>query len=173
MMIGASKSWLSVCAATFCLIASGRAVVAAPPAMPYNRPCGAEDLEGLWKIVEWSTFGDKSQLDTYADPHQWFLFGSDGTLRSMSGAETDENAAEVKKSLQKIPAVIYFMCPTPGTLETIRSDHSGQSELWKAFYVTKDTANGKADLRTGDVVMMLIGKDRQPVYVRQLRKLTK
>jgi hypothetical protein len=172
-MTSVSKPWLYVLAALLGLSATSSSPAAAPPQPSYHRPCKADDLPGLWKVVHWSTYVDQSKLGTYDDPHQWYLFGADGALRSTTSSEPNESVADIKKSLETLPVVVRYMCPTAGTLETIRSDANGQSELWQAFYVTAQTADpaGKLDLRAGDIVMVLKDKDNRPAYVRQMRKV--
>jgi hypothetical protein len=154
-------------------IAAG-SIAAAEESPANHRPCKPDELLGLWKVVHWTKYADKDKLGAYVDPHQWYLFSRDGSLRSTSSSEPNENVPEIKKELEKQPVVVHYMCPTSGIVETIRSDQNGPSELWRAFFVTKDAADstGKIDLRSGDVVMMLMGTKDRPVYVRQIRKLT-
>ncbi len=144
-----------------------------PAAESNHRSVREADLPGLWTVVQWSAFTDESELGSYVEPYQWFLFDTSGVLRSVTAQKPSDDIAEIKKALQALPVDVHYMCPSQGTVETMRSHTPGSSELWRAFYVTRDTvdASGKVDLRKGDIVMTLMGRDRKPTYARQIRKL--
>jgi hypothetical protein len=152
----------------------GRDSVADEPATASNhRPVREADLPGLWMVVQFSSFTDDSKLGSYAEPYQWLLFDTSGALRSVTSKEPSDDLAKIKAELEALPFDVHYMCPSQGTVETMRSYGAGASELWRAFYVTRDTVDtsGKVDLREGDIVMTLMGRDRKPVYARQMRKL--
>lgn len=139
----------------------------------YHRACLAADLVGLWKVVQWTTYIDKANLNSYGHPHQWYWFSADGALRSMTSTKPNENVGEIAETLGKLPAVISYSCAEGGKVATTRKDSPNGSELWAAFVVTQDKAEAarNVDLKRGDVVMTLLGKEGRPLYVRQMRKL--
>jgi hypothetical protein len=152
---------------------AGQRAWSADPKASWHRPCEQADLPGLWKVVHFTSHTDKKLLDSYADAFQWYLFGDDGTLRSLSSNQPGGELGEIRKTLESQPAVIRYSCSKDGELDTKRDDAFDADERWKAFYVTHDRAdpNTNVELRAGDVVMALVDKDGRTLYARQMRKV--
>jgi hypothetical protein len=139
---------------------------------PYSRPCRADDLIGLWKVVKWTSYlDDDRKLNSYAHAHQWYLFTPDGTLRSMTS--TRRNPNEDLTVLAKLPAVISYRCTADGNVLTERKDLPSVKETWMCSVVTADRSDQARDvhLKKADVVMQLLGRDGRPIYVRQMRRV--
>lgn len=144
-----------------------------PAGDSYERPCTGGDLPGLWKVVRWSSSLDRDDLNSYAAPYQWYLFGRDGTLRSVTSNRPSDDVATIRTTLESLPVTVHYTCSSSGEVRTTRKGEPGAGETWQADYVMYDTvdSSGTIHFHAGDIVMSLLGRDGQVIYKRQMRQL--
>jgi hypothetical protein len=131
------------------------------------------DLLGTWRLVTYSArFRVKDPAAPYLYPHQLFQFSIDGSMKSAHSPKAFvEPPGHI---LGKVPSVLrYEMDPVyPGRV-TVKSDGAGTgAETWQCLTITSDRKdpNSPVSVGTGDLVMTLVGKNGQPLFVRYLRK---
>jgi hypothetical protein len=147
------------------------ASAAADPSAP--RSCRRVDLLGTWQLVTYSArFRAKDPAAPYLYPHQLFQFSIDGSMKSAHSPKAFvESPGYI---LGKVPSVLrYEMDPDyPGRI-MVKSSGSGISaETWQCLTITSERKdpNHPASVGTGDLVMTLVGKNGEPLFVRYLRK---
>ena len=135
------------------------------------RTCTAKDLVGSWSLVKWNApVHFNNPHAPYVMPHQVFQFGEDGGLKSAHSEEAfDVSPAKV---LQRVPSVVNYRVGSNGVVTVQAKERPEASETWECHTVVDNVDDQKRQvhLKRGDVVMTLLGKDGQPLYVRQLRK---
>lgn len=138
---------------------------------PIVRACTVKDVVGTWKLVKWNApvhFNDPHA--PYVMPYQVFQFGEDGGLKSAHSEQAFEGSPA--KVLQSVPSVVSYQMGANGLVTVRAKERPEASETWECNAVTENVDDQKRQvhLKRGDVVMTLLGKDGQPLYVRQLRK---
>ena len=155
------------------LVLTATMVAPAAAQETYYRPCQPSDFPGLWEVVHWSSPLDHAQLASYAARHQWFLFGKDGSLRSITSNRPSSDVAKIREMLERLPVVMHYTCPKSGEVRTTRSDIADGDETWGAYHVQYDTwsPSGDVHLMAGDIVMELLDRSGKSIYTRQMRPL--
>ncbi len=175
------RSWLQLATLTVAgligWLATDSATVSAKTSSEsgYHRACTASDIVGTWQVVKWRPlvkFSEKDKSSSYFHPHQLYQFTADGTLKSMTSTRPFDSGSS--RAFDRVPKVISYHFPSNGQLETRRTDSPGHGERWVCHFVTKDVkdASRQVDLRQGDVVMTLLGREGKPIFIRQLRRLS-
>jgi hypothetical protein len=141
----------------------------------YHRPADASDIAGLWKVVKWTAYFpilEKDRLNPFYRDYQWYLYGKDGSLKSLSSTR-DSNAKDVLKALKTAPDVVRYDLDK-NVLRTTRSDLPDRKETWSCSMIVEEKHDFSKNvaLNKGDLVMSLLNRDGKVVYVRQLRKLS-
>jgi hypothetical protein len=140
-------------------------------AMAYSRFCKAQDLVGTWKLVKYSSqYEFKDPNAPFLMPHQVFHFSDRGSMKSAYSAKPF--AGDPKKVLQQVPDEVNYAFEREGLMTLKAKSAPAGAETWHCVAITVDKKDDvhQAAMKKGDVVMTLVGKNGQPVFVRQLRK---
>ncbi len=135
------------------------------------RACTMKDVVGSWKLVKWNAPVHFNNAHApYVMPHQVFQFDEDGGVKSAHSDQAFEGGPA--KVLQNVPSVVTYQVGANGVVTVWAKERPDASETWECNAVTENVDDQKRQvhLKRGDVVMTLLGKDGQPLYVRQLRK---
>jgi hypothetical protein len=135
------------------------------------RACTAKDVVGSWKLVKWNApVHFNNPHAPYVMPHQVFQFNEDGGMKSAHSEQAFDGSPN--KVLQHAPSVVKYEVDSNGLVTVRAKERPDASETWECNAVTENVDDQKRQvhLKRGDVVMTLLGKDGQPLYVRQLRK---
>lgn len=137
------------------------------------RSCRRVDLLGTWQLVTYSArFRAKDPTAPYLYPHQLFQFFVDGSMKSAHSPKAFVGSPG--HILGKVlPGLRYEMDPEyPGRVTVKSSGPGATAETWQCLTITSDhqDPNGPVSVGTGDLVMTLVGKHGEPLFVRQLRK---
>lgn len=138
---------------------------------PIVRACTVKDVVGTWSLVKWNApVHFNNPHAPYVMPHQIFQFGEDGGMKSAHSEKAFESSPA--KVLQNVPSVVSYQVGSNGLMTVQAKERPEASETWECNAVTQNVDDQKRQvhLKRGDVVMTLLGKDGQPLYVRQLRK---
>jgi hypothetical protein len=139
-----------------------------------TRSCRRVDLLGTWQLVTYSArFRAKDPAAPYLYPHQLFQFSVDGSMKSAHSPKAFVGAPG--HILGKVPSVLrYEMDPDyPGRVTVKSSGPRATAETWQCLTITSEdrkNPNNPAFVGTGDLVMTLVGKNGEPLFVRYLRK---
>jgi hypothetical protein len=158
------------------LLAAAEVAMAAPndsagSAKGYSRFYKAQDLVGTWKLVQYSSqFEFKDPNAPFLLPHQAFHFSEGGSMKSAYSAQPF--SADPQKFLQQMPDEVSYSFERDGTVTLKARNAPASTETWHCVTITADKKDEvhRAVMKKGDVVMTLVGKNGQPVFVRQLRK---
>jgi hypothetical protein len=138
-----------------------------------TRSCRRVDLLGTWQLVTYSTrFRAKDPTAPYLYPHQLFQFSVDGSMKSAHSPKAFVGSPG--HILGQVPSVLrYEMDPDyPGRVTVKASGPRAAAETWQCLAITSEhkDPSGPASVGTGDLVMTLVGKNGEPLFVRYLRK---
>lgn len=148
----------------------------AKEASEYSRLCRTQDITGFWRVVKWTPYFYIPAKD-WKKPafmnFQWYIFTADGKIKSLS-APKEFKINEVKEKLGKVDTPLRFTFERKGILKVTSTKKKEVNELWRCAVVTKDVSNKQygIDLKKGDVLQSLLGKENKILYVRQMRKIT-
>jgi hypothetical protein len=140
-------------------------------AKPFSRFCKAQDVVGTWKLVKYSSqFEFKNPNAPFLMPHQVFHFSDRGSMKSAFSAKPF--AGDTKKVFQQVPDEVTYAFEREGMMTVKAKSAPANQETWHCVAITADKKDEvhQAVMKKGDVVMTLVGKNGQPVFVRQLRK---
>lgn len=138
-----------------------------------TRSCRRMDLLGTWQLVTYSArFRAKDPTAPYLYPHQLFQFSIDGSMKSAHSPKAFiESPGHI---LGKVPSVLrYEMDPDyPGLVMVKSSGPGAAAETWQCLTITSDRQNPNHPMSvgTGDLVMTLMGRNGEPLFIRYLRK---
>ncbi|MGQ0811091.1 MAG: hypothetical protein ACT4OO_07685 [Nitrospiraceae bacterium] len=138
---------------------------------PYARFCEPRDLVGTWRLVKFdSQYEFKDPKAPSLLPHQLFQFSADGGMRSAHSATAfDGDPTQV---FQNVPPLITYGFERKGMV-TVKAKAVGTaSETWHCVTITESRNDEKHHvfMKRGDLVMTLVGKQGQRLFIRQLRK---
>ncbi|MGE3151436.1 MAG: hypothetical protein AB7G48_02345 [Nitrospiraceae bacterium] len=149
-------------------------IVEAAESDPFaTRSCRRVDLLGTWELVTFTArFRAKDPTAAYLYPHQVFQFSVDGSMKSAHSPKAFVGSPG--HILDKVPSVLRYEMDAdyPGRI-TVRSNGSGTAaETWQCLTITSDQTgrNRPVPASPGDLVMTLVGKNGEPLFVRYLRK---
>jgi hypothetical protein len=138
---------------------------------PFSRFCKAHDLVGTWHLVKYTTpYEFKDPNAPYLLPYQVFQFTADGNMKSAHSPKPfRENPG---KMFQAIPAVVTYGFERDGLVTVRAKGAAAAAETWHCVAITQDRNDEEHQvfMKRGDLVMTLVGKNGQPLFVRQLRK---
>lgn len=145
----------------------------APPAWnpSISRSCTPADLLGTWRLVKYaSPYRFKDPRAAYLLPHQLFQFSPDGGMKSAHSALPITEQPDLVFS--RIPRAISYAVE-PDSLVTVQAPEAGGAkETWQCVAIVRDASlqEPRLKMKRGDVVLTLVGKQGQPIFVRLLRK---
>lgn len=149
--------------------ASGRAKPVAEK--PYSRFCKAGDLMGTWRLVKFdSQYQFKDPNVPYLMLHQLIHFSKDGVMKSAHSPQPFRD--QPTKVLDAIPPAVNYVFEREGMIALKANAVPNASETWHCVAITDDwkDVQHQISMKRGDLVMTLVGKNGQPLFVRQLRK---
>ncbi len=138
---------------------------------PFSRFCKARDLVGTWRLVKYTTpYEFKDPNAPYLLPYQVFQFTADGSMKSAHSPKPfQENPGNL---FQAIPAVVTYGLERDGMVTVRAKGAATAAETWHCVAIIRDRKDEQHQvfMKRGDLVMTLMGKNGQPLFVRQLRK---
>jgi hypothetical protein len=147
---------------------AGRHVVENPP---YSRLCQTQDLPGTWRLMKFdSRYQFKNPRAPYLLPHQLFHFSKDGGLKSAHSVRPIEE--DPHKVFARIPLAITYTLAQHGVVSVKAKGTAETMETWRCVTITQDRndKDRRSAMKRGDIVMTLVGKHGQTIFMRQLRK---
>ncbi len=138
---------------------------------PLSRFCKAHDLVGTWHLVKYTTpYEFKNPNAPYLLPYQVFQFTADGNMKSAHSPKPFRESPD--KIFQEIPAVVTYGFARDGLMTVRTKGAAAAAETWHCVTIIQDWNDQEHQvfMKRGDLVMTLMGKKGQPVFVRQLRK---
>ena len=139
--------------------------------LSYSRFCQSQDLPGTWRLVKFdSQYQFKDSRAPYLLPHQLFHFAKGGGLKSVHSARPIEEAPH--KVFARIPLVITYTLGRNGLVSVKAKGTAEAMETWQCVSITqdRDDEDRRFAMKRGDIVMTLVGKHGQIIFMRQLRK---
>jgi len=139
--------------------------------LPYSRLCQPQDLPGTWRLVKFdSHYQFKDPRAPYLLPHQLFQFSKSGGLKSAHSARPIEE--EPQKVFARIPLAITYTLARNGMVSVKAKGTAEAKETWQCVTITQDRndEDRRFAMKRGDIVMTLVGKHGQTIFMRQLRK---
>ncbi len=147
------------------------AVLPVAEGLPYFRLCQPQDLPGTWRLVKFdSQYQFKDPLAPYLLPHQLFHFSKGGGLKSAHSVRPIEE--DPQKVFARIPLAITYTLARNGVVSVKAKGTAETMETWQCVSITQDRndEDRRFAMKRGDIVMTLVGKHGQTIFMRQLRK---
>ncbi len=138
---------------------------------PHSRICQPQDLPGTWRLVKFdSPYQFKDPRAPYLLPHQLFHFAKGGGLKSAHSARRIEG--DPQKVFAGIPLVITYTVLRNGVVSVKAKGAAEVMETWRCVAITQDlnAEDRRGAMKRGDIVMTLVDKYGQTIFMRQLRK---
>ena len=143
----------------------------------YSRLCEEEDLYGLWKVVRWIPYFEVQGKD-WRKPaflkNQWFLFDGKGGVKSLA-SNLDIKLDDVKRKLSEADSVISVKFKRKGFMTLSSSGENADEEMWRCSIAEKNSSVKalNIELKKGDLIMTMFGKDNTIRFFRLLRRVDK
>ncbi len=138
---------------------------------PFPHFCKAHDLVGTWNLVKYTTpYEFKAPNAPYLLPYQVVQFTANGNMKSAHSPKPfRENPGKI---FQAIPAVVTYSFERDGLVTVQAKGAAAAAETWHCVAMTQDRNDEEHQvfMKRGDLVMTLVGKNGQPLFVRQPRK---
>ena len=141
----------------------------------YSRLCEEDDLYGLWKVVRWIPYFEVKGKD-WTKPaflkNQWFLFDGKGGVKSLA-SNLDIKLDDVKKKLSEAENSISVKFKRKGFMTLGSSGKDAKGEFWRCSIAEKNSSVKalNIELKKGDLIMTLFGKDNTIRFFRLLRRV--
>jgi hypothetical protein len=141
----------------------------------YSRLCQEEDLYGLWKVVRWIPYFEISGKDWNKPAflkNQWFLFDGKGGMKSLA-SNMEMKLDDVKRKLSDSNSNISISFKRKGFMDVAYEDKNFPVEHWRCSVAEKNLIikSVNTELKKGDLIMTMLGKDNTIKYFRQLRRV--
>ena len=141
----------------------------------YSRLCEKSDIIGFWKVIKWTPYFHIPAKDWNKPAFmkfQWYLFYDNGTIKTLF-AQKEFTNAEVEKKLKDPKSPLLFKFENRGFLRITSSEEKSLNEHWRCALVTRDISEKSMNINIekGDILMTLLSKNDDVLYVRQLRRV--
>ncbi len=151
-----------------------RSLSEAIPVLPTGsvRTCTQEDLLGNWQLIRFdSPYQFRDPYAPYLLPHQVFQYSKDGAMKSAHSARPIAGSPD--QVFDAIPLAMSYRMRLGGIVTLVKNGDDRVVETWRCAAVTgaQQDPDQQVAMKRGDLVMTLIGKQGQVVFVRHLRKV--
>ena len=137
----------------------------------HARTCVGEDLLGNWDLIRFdSSYRFKNQRAPYLYPHQVFQYSNRGGVKSLHSLRPIVGHPE--SLFSPVPQEMVYQIKKSGRVFLRTRGHDEPVETWVCEVMTQDRPMSEQGIarKRGDLIMTLIGSERQPLFVRHLRK---
>ncbi len=136
-----------------------------------SRSCTGEDLPGTWSLVTFdSSYRFKKPRAPYLFPYQVFQYSREhGAKSAHSRTPILDNPDRV---FEGVPLDLTYQVEAGGHVVLTAKGKDAAVEVWSCSVVGQDSRvkDDYTALRRGDLVMTLLGRHGQALFVRHLRK---
>lgn len=135
------------------------------------RRCAGEDVLGNWSLVTFdSSYRFRNPQAPYLFPYQLFQYSSERGAKSAHSRTPIPGSPD--RVFETVPPDMTYRVEQGGRVVLKTGGHDAAVEIWSCSVVTRDreARGGGSDLRRGDLLMTLLGRNGQALFVRQLRK---
>lgn len=144
-------------------------------ASTYSKLCQEEDLYGLWKVVKWTPYFEVKGKE-WNQPeflkNQWLLFDGEGGMKYLaSNMEIKLDEVQRKLSDEKSKMTVEFK--RKGFMDIQAPKKDAEPEHWRCAVAEKDLTitSMNLEVKKGDILMTMFGKDNTIRYFRLLRHI--
>ena len=144
-------------------------------ASTYSRLCQEEDLYGLWKVVKWTPYFEikgKEWNQPQFLKNQWLLFNGEGGMKYLA-TNMEMKLDDVQRKLSDEKNQMRINFTRKGFMDVQSSKKDAKPEHWRCAVAEKDlnidTMN--LEVKKGDILMTMFGKDNTILYFRLLRRV--
>ncbi len=135
------------------------------------RSCAADDVLGNWSLVTFaSSYRFRNPQAPYLFPYQLFQYTSERSAKSAHSRTPIPGSPD--RVFETVPTDMTYRVEQGGRI-VLKTEGRGEvREIWSCSVVTRDREawEGGSDLQRGDVLMTLLGRNGQALFVRHLRK---
>ena len=135
------------------------------------RSCAGEDVLGNWSLVTFdSSYRFQNPQAPYLFPYQLFQYSSERGAKSAHSRMPILGSPD--RVFETVPQDMTYRVEQGGRVLLKIGGHDEVVEIWSCSVVTRDreARGGGSDLQRGDLLMTLLGRNGQALFVRHLRK---
>ena len=144
-------------------------------ASTYSRLCEESDLYGLWKVARWIPYFEVQGSD-WTKPaflkNQWLLFDGQGGLKYLA-ANLEIKLDDVQTKLADTTSIISVKFTRKGFMDLQPPEKGASVEHWRCAVAKKDLIIKamNIEVKKGDILMTMFGKDNTIRFFRLLRRV--
>jgi hypothetical protein len=142
------------------------------PQAGISRSCTEEDVAGNWHLIGFdSRYRFRDPHAAYLFPYQIFQYSKEGGVKSVHS--TKPITEPTNETFNAIPPAMSYRLQLGGIMRLSKQGQEGVVETWRCVVLTEgyDPSVRQRSLQRGDLMMTLLGRDGQRLFIRHLRKL--
>jgi hypothetical protein len=136
------------------------------------RSCTQNELVGKWQLIKFdSPYQFRDPHAGYLLPYQMFQYSKQGGVKSAHSPKPLMNSTD--EMFDAIPPAMSYQFQHGGIVRLTKQGREGIVETWRCAIFIEDGVVSDRDgtLQRGDLIMTLVGRHGDSLFVRYLRRV--